>query len=105
MSKRKVGKAGANGVDGSHTNGVTGANGHGTASVLAEEAADQQRIERAKLLDELQVPFDANLIRWRAKETKNVRGRVHGFCLPYADPRVYKDRLNALLSPTGWSDR
>jgi hypothetical protein len=30
---------------------------------------------------------------------------MYGLCLPYADPRAYKDRLNFLVSPTGWRDK
>jgi hypothetical protein len=57
------------------------------------------------LLEALQVPFDAGLVKWRANETKFVDRKLQGFCLPYADPRAYKDRLNILLSPIKWRDR
>ncbi len=59
---------------------------------------------KATLLEELQIPFDPSLVRWRAHKTQTVHRRLQGFVLPYADPRAYKDRLNLLLTPTGWTD-
>src|SRR5579864_8963062 len=85
-------------------NGANGANGHAPA-LLAELYRPEPRPEIAKLLEELQTPFDAVLVRWRANETKILQGRMQGLCLPYADPRAYKDRLNVLLSPVAWRDR
>ena len=57
------------------------------------------------LLEELQVPFDPALVRWKVNEFRRFQGRLYGFGLPYADPRAYKDRLNLLLTPVGWTDR
>ena len=71
--------------------------------VVAVIPTPQEHI--AKLLEELQVPFEASLVKWRANETKFVQRRMYGLCLPYADPRAYKDRLNFLVSPTGWRDK
>lgn len=59
---------------------------------------------KATLLEELQTPFDKSLVKWRAHKTQTVHRRLQGFVLPYADPRAYKDRLNLLLTPTGWTD-
>jgi hypothetical protein len=60
---------------------------------------------RSRLERELEVPFDPALIQWRAKETKFQKGGIRqGFCLPYADPRAYKDRLNLLFTTTGWTN-
>lgn len=60
---------------------------------------------RVRLERELEVPFDPVLIQWRAKETKFLRGGIRqGFCLPYADPRAYRDRLNLLFTTTGWTN-
>jgi len=60
---------------------------------------------RHRLERELEVPFDPVLIQWIAKETKFVRGGLRqGFCLPYADPRAYRDRLNLLFTTTGWTN-
>jgi hypothetical protein len=58
-----------------------------------------------KLLDELQVPFDASLVRWRAHETRMDQRRLLGLVLPYADPRAYTDRLNLLVTPVGWTNK
>jgi len=57
------------------------------------------------LLEELQVPFDPALMKWRVNDFRRAQGRLYGFGLPYADPRAYKDRLNFLLTPVGWTDR
>jgi hypothetical protein len=57
------------------------------------------------LLEELQVPFEPALVKWRANETKFIDRKLHGLCLPYADPRAYKDRLNVLISPVKWRDK
>jgi hypothetical protein len=59
----------------------------------------------AKLLDELQVPFDSSLVRWRAHETRMDDRRLLGLVLPYADPRAYTDRLNLLVTPVGWTNK
>lgn len=62
--------------------------------------------ERIKvLLEDLIVPFDPSLVKWRVTETQRIHGRLHGYALPYADPRAYKGRLNLLLTPVGWTDR
>lgn len=59
--------------------------------------------ERVKeLVAALEVPFDPAQIEWRVTNTtKNqpVRGQV----IPYANQRAYTDRLNALLTPAGWT--
>jgi hypothetical protein len=54
-----------------------------------------------KLLLELEVPFSPDQVRWRVTNTTNDKKR--GQIMPYADPRAYTDRLNALLSPQGWT--
>ena len=56
--------------------------------------------ERRRLIAELEVPFDPNLIKWRVMRT--AQGDRRGIILPYADPRAYSDRLNQLFTPTGW---
>jgi hypothetical protein len=86
------------------TNGASGVNGHAHESP-AEVVISPPPPHIATLLEELQVPFDAPLVKWRANETKIVQRRMYGLCLPYADPRAYKDRLNFLVSPTGWRDK
>src|SRR5579883_2138016 len=57
------------------------------------------------LLEELQVPFGTDLVRWRAHETRKVQGGMEGYFLPYADSRAYMDRLNLLLTAAGWTER
>lgn len=57
--------------------------------------------EQAKLIAQLEVPFDPNEIKWRVVKTG--QGGRRGAILPFADPRAYTDRLNRLLTPSGWS--
>jgi hypothetical protein len=54
-----------------------------------------------QLIAELEVPFDPTLIAWRV--TSNAKGEQRGQIVPYASPRAYTDRLNALCSPAGWT--
>ena len=54
-----------------------------------------------KILSELEVPFPTDQVHWRVTSTTNDKKR--GQVVPYADPRAYTDRLNALLSPQGWT--
>jgi len=54
-----------------------------------------------KLLTELEVPFSPDQVQWRVTNTTNDKKR--GQVVPYADPRAYTDRLNALSSPQGWT--
>ncbi len=54
-----------------------------------------------KLLAELEIPFPADHVQWRVTNTSNDKKR--GQIVPYADQRAYTDRLNALLTPQGWT--
>lgn len=86
-------------------NGAKGVNGHGAvAAVLGGPRPPKSDPDTAKLLEELQVPFDPALIRWCAKEFKTIRGRRFGLFFPHGDPRAYKDRLNSLFGPMAWCD-
>lgn len=86
-------------------NGAKRTNGHAAAAAfLGGAASPKADLDTAKLLEELQVPFDPALIRWRAKEFKTIRGRRFGLFFPHGDPRAYKDRLNALFGPMAWCD-
>src|ERR1035437_4912993 len=58
-------------------------------------------LDVTKLLLELEVPFLPDQVRWRVTNTTNDKKR--GQIVPYADPRAYTDRLNALFSPQGWT--
>ena len=54
-----------------------------------------------EILAELEVPFPPEQVHWRVMNTSNDKKR--GQVVPYADPRAYTDRLNALFSPQGWT--
>jgi hypothetical protein len=54
-----------------------------------------------RVLAELEVPFPPDQVQWRVMNTSNDKKR--GQIVPYADPRAYTDRLNALFSPQGWT--
>ena len=54
-----------------------------------------------RLLLELEVPFSPDQVQWRVTNTTHDKKR--GQVVPYADPRAYTDRLNALFSPQGWT--
>jgi hypothetical protein len=47
------------------------------------------------------VPFAESAIDWRV--TNTAKGEQRGQAVPYADPRAYTDRLNALFTPAGWT--
>ncbi len=53
-----------------------------------------------ELLKQLSVPFPATAIQWRAGSTTRDKKRAQA--LPYAEPRIYEDRLNQLC-PGDWS--
>lgn len=88
----------------STTNSAKAANGHAAAIVLGGSAPPKPDCDTAKLLEELQLPFDPALIRWHAKDFKNIRSRRFGLFFPHGDPRAYKDRLNSLFGPMAWCD-
>jgi len=50
----------------------------------------------------LELPFDPQVIEWRVTNTTKA-GKPRGQVIPYADQRAYTDRLNALLTPAGWT--
>jgi hypothetical protein len=58
--------------------------------------------ERTEIVKRLSQPFDLREVKWRVTNTANNGKR--GVVMPYADPRAYKDRLNAVLSTAGWSE-
>ena len=57
------------------------------------------------LVAALEVPFDAAVIEWRVTNTTKNEGPARGQVIPYADQRAYTDRLNALVTPAGWTRR
>ncbi|HSZ62090.1 MAG TPA: Rad52/Rad22 family DNA repair protein [Terriglobales bacterium] len=74
---------------------LDGSNGHAIQPGANEELAG--------ILRALEVPFEVNLVLWRVTEWSDDSTR--GLMLPYADPRAYSDRLNALFTPAGWTRR
>jgi hypothetical protein len=58
-------------------------------------------LDISKVLAELEVPFPPDQVHWRVMNTSQEKKR--GQIAPYADPRAYIDRLNALFSPQGWT--
>jgi hypothetical protein len=57
-----------------------------------------------ELITDLEVPFHPSVIEWRVINTSK-SGSPRGQVVPYADQRAYTDRLNALLTPAGWTRR
>ena len=60
-----------------------------------------KKLSNEELLAELEAPFSMDQVLWRVTNTAN--NRTRGQVVPYADPRAYTDRLNALVSPQGWT--
>jgi len=56
------------------------------------------------LIANLEVPFHPSVIEWRVTNTSK-GGSPRGQVMPYADQRAYTDRLNALVTPAGWTRR
>jgi hypothetical protein len=54
-----------------------------------------------QIIHDLEVPFDPHVIEWRV--TNTAKDKRRGQVMPYADQRAYTDRLNALLTPAGWT--
>jgi hypothetical protein len=54
-----------------------------------------------QIIGDLEVPFDLHVIEWRV--TNTAKDKRRGQVMPYADQRAYTDRLNALLTPAGWT--
>jgi hypothetical protein len=80
-----------------HVNGADNALGSphsGSAPRLADDRIRQ-------IIDDLEVPFDPSVIEWRV--TNTARDKRRGQVMPYADQRAYTDRLNALVTPAGWT--
>jgi hypothetical protein len=94
---------------------MSGANGHarenggpvtGPPTALEIPITPPHAAERvAELVAALEVPFDPAQIEWRVTNTTQNQQPVRGQVIPYADQRAYTDRLNALLTPAGWTRR
>src|SRR6266566_2101251 len=50
---------------------------------------------------DLEVPFPPDQVQWRV--TNTAKDKKRGQIVPYADPRAYADRLNALFTAQGWT--
>lgn len=75
-------------------------------AALGAAAVLQVSAERVKeMVAALEVPFDPRLIDWRVTNTTKNQQPVRGQVIPYANQRAYTDRLNALLTPAGWTRR
>lgn len=75
-------------------------------SDLCMTTPSQYSADRVKeLVEALEVPFDPSQIEWRVTNTTRSQQPVRGQVIPYANQRAYTDRLNALLTPAGWTRR
>jgi hypothetical protein len=89
------------------------ANGHSKESgtrpagllVPAFPVTELSRERLDEIIAELEVPFDTLLINWRVTNTTKGSRNLRGQVIPYATQRAYVDRLNALLTPAGWTRR
>jgi hypothetical protein len=68
------------------------------STTIAKLPAD---VDVTSILAELAIPFPGDQVLWRVTSTSNDKKR--GQIVPYADQRAYTDRLNALLTPQGWT--
>jgi len=92
---------------------MSAANGHahenggpitGPPTALEVPITPPHSAERvAELVAALEVPFDPAHIEWRVTNTTQNQQPARGQVIPYADQRAYTDRLNALLTPAGWT--
>jgi hypothetical protein len=88
-----------NGHAGSLSPAVNGS--ESVPSLITNGAASLGAERTAQIITELQVPFDPSVIEWRV--TNRAKDKRRGQVMPYADQRAYTDRLNALLTPAGWT--
>ena len=94
------------------------ANGHANGAAVSQSSQTTGPVAAADVLDvpatppfasqkvqelfkELEVPFDPSVIEWRV--TNATKDKTRGQVIPYADQRAYTDRLNALVTPAGWT--
>jgi hypothetical protein len=57
--------------------------------------------EQSVILAQLGAPFSTNEIKWRVAHTS--RDGKRGAVIPFADQRAYTDRLNKVVTPSGWT--
>ena len=87
------------GFGNTHTNGVDASPPFRPGSAGPQFAPEKIK----ELVALLEVPFDPSVIEWRVTNTTKNEGPARGQVIPYADQRAYTDRLNALVSPAGWT--
>ena len=94
---------------------MTAPNGHagssssphvnGADNVLASQplsSASRLTDDRIRqIIGDLEAPFDPSVIEWRV--TNTAKDKRRGQVIPYANQRAYTDRLNALVTPAGWT--
>lgn len=67
-----------------------------------QSARERAQAERQQLQQEMEIPFDPAVVRWKVFQTERRGKFTFGLALPYADTRAYQDRLNALFTTEGW---
>jgi hypothetical protein len=73
-----------------------------SAPIVERRSFSQVEIEQ--LVERLKKPFDPRVVQWVTKATAGGQdGHRRGLLAAYADPRAYMDRLNELLTPSGWT--
>lgn len=73
-----------------------------SAPIGDQRTFSRQEIEQ--LVDQLKEPFDPRVVQWVVTATGGGKdGHRRGLLAAYADPRAYMDRLNHLLTPSGWT--
>ncbi len=76
---------------------------HAGRSVPVFPVTGLSRERLGQLIGELEMPFDPSVIEWRVANTTKGAAKPRGQVVPYANQRAYTDRLNALLTPAGWT--
>jgi hypothetical protein len=74
-----------------------------TPGMLVSGASRLSAEQLKELVSALEVPFDPSQIEWRVMNTTKNGQPARGQIVPYADQRAYTDRLNALVTPAGWT--
>lgn len=93
---------GANGSTIAGTNADAGEKSLPVVATTFESRLQFSTQQIKELTAALELPFDPQVIEWRVTNTTKT-GKPRGQVIPYADQRAYTDRLNALLTPAGWT--
>jgi len=73
-----------------------------TLSITEQAMFSREEIEQ--IVERLKEPFDPRVVQWVVTATASGKdGHRRGLLAAYADPRAYMDRLNQLLTPSGWT--